>query len=317
LLPLDELGMASPFEVANVVYSLVGGVGKQRAQRDGSAKTPQTWRVIILSTGEIGIPEKIKEGGHRVRAGQEIRIIDIDGDAGKGFGVFDSAGPDANPQKLANDIRSAAGTHYGTAGPAFVRAIAGMGETVPSVVAQARATFRKTYAPGVQSGQILRVADRFALVAAAGELAIERGILPWKIGSVTEAAGEIFAGWHTARGGDDPGEIRAAIDQITAILEQHGEARFDPAERGPDIKPVTNRLGYRHGDGAEREWWILPETWKTEFCRGLDPKMITRALVKRGLLVPDGEARSVRSVKIEGTKKRAYVLPARAWFGEE
>jgi uncharacterized protein (DUF927 family) len=317
LLPLDELGVASPIEVGNVVYSLAGGVGKQRAQRDGSAKPAATWRVIILSTGEIGIAEKIKEGGARVRAGQEIRIIDLDGDAGKGFGVFDSAGPDGNPQKLANDIKSAAGTYYGTAGPAFVRAIGGVGETVPRVIAEARATFRETYAPGAQGGQILRVADRFALVAAAGELAIELGILPWKTGSVTEAAGRIFATWQAARGGDEPGEIRAAIDQITAILEQQGEARFDPADRGPDTKPIPNRLGYRHGDGAEREWWILPQTWKTEFCRGLDPKAITKALLERGLLLPDGEGRSVRPVKIEGTAKRAYVLPAKKWFQED
>src|SRR5262249_12948644 len=76
LLPLDELGVASPHEVGNIVYSLASGIGKQRSQRDGSARLPNTWRVMVLSTGELGVGEKIREAGGRPRAGQEIRILD-------------------------------------------------------------------------------------------------------------------------------------------------------------------------------------------------------------------------------------------------
>ena len=117
-LPLDEIGVASGREVGNVVYSMAGGIGKQRANRDGSAKVPNTWRIFILSTGEISIIEKIREGGERARAGQEIRILDIEADAGKGFGVFDT-GP--TPEQLARELKQAAVTYYGTAGSAFVR----------------------------------------------------------------------------------------------------------------------------------------------------------------------------------------------------
>jgi putative DNA primase/helicase len=108
LLPLDELGVASAQEVSNIVYSLVSGIGKQRAQRDGSPRPPNTWRVTVLSTGELGIADKIREAGGRVRAGQEVRILDIDADAGKGFGVFDHGGPDGDPGKLASAIKEAA-----------------------------------------------------------------------------------------------------------------------------------------------------------------------------------------------------------------
>jgi uncharacterized protein (DUF927 family) len=71
-LPLDEIGVASGHEVGNVVYSIAGGIGKQRANRDGSAKTPSTWRIFILSTGEISIADKIREGGKRARAGKRF-----------------------------------------------------------------------------------------------------------------------------------------------------------------------------------------------------------------------------------------------------
>ena len=117
-MPLDELGVASGQEVGNIVYSLASGVGKQRAQRDGSARPPRSWRVMILSTGELGIADKIREGGKRVRAGQEIRILDLDADAGKGSGIFDSG----DGAKIADEIRAAAAeASYGTAGPAFVK----------------------------------------------------------------------------------------------------------------------------------------------------------------------------------------------------
>jgi len=63
-LALDEIGVASGREVGNVVYSIAGGVGKQRANRDGSAKVPNTWRIFILSTGEISITARSEKAGN-------------------------------------------------------------------------------------------------------------------------------------------------------------------------------------------------------------------------------------------------------------
>jgi len=194
LLPLDELSIASGHEVSNIVYSLASGVGKQRAQRDGSAKAPKTWRVTILSTGE----------GRRARAGQEVRIIDVDADAGKGFGVFDHAGTEGS-KNLADDIKKAAKVSYGVAGPAFVREIESNGiESIVATIRETQDVFRANVIKGTPAGQVLRIADRLGLVAAAGELAISLGVLPWQAGTVAGAAKVIFDGWHEDRGGDDP-----------------------------------------------------------------------------------------------------------------
>ena len=40
--------------------------------------------------------------------------------------------------------------------------------------------FRENYAPKDADGQVLRVVDRFGLVAAAGELACDFGVVPWR-----------------------------------------------------------------------------------------------------------------------------------------
>jgi putative DNA primase/helicase len=315
LLPLDELSIASPNEVGNIVYSLASGIGKQRAHRDGSVRAPKTWHVTILSTGEVGIVAKMHEAGKRARAGQEVRIVDIDADAGRGFGVFDHAGMDGS-KKIADDIKKAARICYGVAGPAFAKAIESKG--IENIVTTVRATqdvFRTGIIKGgTPAGQVLRVADRLGLVAAAGELAIDLGILPWQAGTVAGAVKVIFDGWHEDRGGDDPAEVRAAIEQIRGILERYGDSRFDAPNPAPDSRPVIDRLGYVHGEGGGRQWWILPQTFRDVFCAGLDPKMIAKALAERGLLVKGEDGKTSRLVRINGETTRVYVLAAKAWI---
>ena len=313
LLPLDELSIASANEVGNIVYSLASGIGKQRAQRDGSVRPPKTWHVTILSTGEVGIIAKIHEGGRRARAGQGVRIVDIDADAEKGFGVFDHAGAD-NSKKLADDIKKAAKDYYGVAGPAFVKAVESKGiESIVATVRETQDLFRTNVIKGTPAGQVLRVADRLGLVAAAGELAVGLGILPWQAGTVAGAVKVIFDGWHEDRGGDEPAEVRTAIEQIRGILERYGDSRFDLPNAIADSRPVIDRLGYVHGQGSNLQWAILPQTWRDVFCDGHDAKMIAKAFVKRGLLLPGEDGRTNRLVRICDKPTRVYILSAKAW----
>ena len=308
-LPLDEIGVASTHEVGNVIYSIAGGVGKQRANRDGSAKLPNTWRIFILSTGEISIADKIREGGKRPRAGQEIRILDFNGDAGKGLGVFDTG---EDPEQLARNLRQASITFYGTAGPAFIRAIIAKVDDVATIAQESLDTFREQVAANVQSGQVLRAANRIGLVAVAGELAIQLGVLRWPTGSVNEAAADVFRNWHAERGGSDPAEVRAAIEQIRGILERYGDSRFDAPNPTSDSRPVNDRLGYVHGEGADRQWWVPPQLWRNAFCEGFEAAATARAFVERGLLLPGYGNETSRPVRVNGQLTRAYVLPAMA-----
>jgi uncharacterized protein (DUF927 family) len=305
---LDELGVASPQEVGNIVYSLASGIGKQRSQRDGSARPLNIWRVMVLSTGELGIADKIREAGGRARAGQEVRILDIDADAGRGFGVFDQSGPEGDPGKLASAIKEAAVTYYGTAGPAFVKALLAEGvDKIASHIRAAHDALTERIASGARSGQVLRAAQRFALCGAAGELAIQLGILPWPPGVVASATEELFANWRSDRG-EDPGEIRGAIEQIRTLLERYGDSRFDPANRTSDTRPASDRLGWARGEGDDKQWLIPPGVWRNIFCQGYDPKTVGRILAERGMLMLDAAGKSSRSERVDGKVLRVYVL---------
>jgi len=77
---------------------------------------------------------------------------------------------------------------------------------------------------------------------------------------------------------------------------------------------VPNRLGWHKGSGAERAWMIPSETWRTEICGGLDPKMVARTLAERGMLERAGDGfQPVR--KIGGVNKRVYVITASIFDG--
>lgn len=89
-LALDEMAQIDPRTAGEAAYLLANGAGKNRADRNGDARRKKTWRVNFLSTAEITLAEHVASSGRRAMAGQEIRMIDIPADAGKGLGIFDT-----------------------------------------------------------------------------------------------------------------------------------------------------------------------------------------------------------------------------------
>lgn len=307
---LDELGVVEARDAAAAVYGIANGSGKARAARDGSLREPKTWRVLLLSSGEVPIAMKLAEDkGRRARAGQFVRLLDIPADRGAGFGAFDNAGPEGDAGKLAKAFKQAAQSSYGTAGPEFVRRLIAeqvTGEDVRALVGD----FAAEFVPSGSDGQVDRAAQRLGLIAAAGELASKLGIVPWATGTAWEAAAWALGQWIAGRGGTEPAEASQAIEQVRLIISQHGESRFE-AIGDSDSRPVQNRLGWRKGDGADREWWIAPEVWRAEFCAGLDPGFVAKTLAERDMLRTQGGRGFQCKVNLGGDRRAwAYVLTA-------
>jgi putative DNA primase/helicase len=317
-LVLDELGQVDPSAAAAVLYSLANGGGKQRAGRDGAAREQRTWRAMALSNGELSIEAKLAEDrGRKSRGGQLVRMLDIS--AARAFGVFDSNGPGGDAAALAKACKAAATTAYGTAGPEFVRLIIVNGVTGDAVRSRVKAFVGEAKLPIGADGQVVRAAERLGLIAAAGELATRFGLTPWREGEATAAAIYALKQWIDTRGGAEPAEVRQAIRQVRLMIENHGESRFQDLDNlDLDARPVNDRLGWRKGSGAEREWRIPPETWKEHFCKGLDPQYVARALAERGMLRRQGGNELQCKVNVgPGPRVRAYVLTSQILAGED
>jgi putative DNA primase/helicase len=173
------------------------------------------------------------------------------------------------------------------------------------------------------------VAGRFALIGTAGELARDYGVLPWPEGEALRAAGACFAAWLAERGGTGSGENTAALAQVRAFLENHGESRFTPltppvsgAEpTPPDITRTINRAGFRRrtgsGDAERWEYLILPETWRGEVCKGLDAKRTADMLAVRGLLLGGTERHRAVTVRIKGEGSLRVYIVSGAILGDD
>jgi len=318
VLILDELGVVEAREAAAGVYQLASGTGEGRSARDGSLRSSLTWRVMVLSTGEMPMAAKINEdrNGRMAQAGQAVRLLDIPADANRGFGVFDHAGPDNDAARLADAIKRAARTTYGTAGPAFVKRLAAEnGKEAVKHITAAVETFVDSHAAAGSDGQVRRAAQRLGLIGAAGEMAAGWGIVPWASGEAFAAAEAALASWLDGRGGTEAAEVREAVSRVRLFIEVHGDSRFEPTDKSADFRPVANRAGWRKGTGSERVWLIPAETWRSEICVGLDPSLTARVLADRGMLAR-GEDGYLRVHKIDGRAQRAYTITTEILGGE-
>ncbi len=81
-----------------------------------------SWRLLFLSAGEISIGEHLQQVGKKVRAGQEIRIIDIPADTGK-FGIFEHLHGFESGDAFSKHLCKVSKEHYGLAAREFLKCI--------------------------------------------------------------------------------------------------------------------------------------------------------------------------------------------------
>jgi uncharacterized protein (DUF927 family) len=307
-MPLDELGQVDAREFAHMLYMQANSVGKLRMRRDTTQRDSLTWLTLVLSSGETPIEIKLQEDRHRARAGHLVRLLDVKAD--RPNGAFDAMAEGVGLIAFVTECQRAAATHYGTAGPTFVRQLLVRNVTGEDVRVCVE-TFVKAALPGAKSnaGQSARAAQRFGLIAAAGEMAIGFGVVLWPKGAPTEAAKWALDQWLTMRGKASSYEERQAVAQVRSVIERYGDSRFDDITViDPDRRPVADRLGFRKGDGEDRRWLVLPEAWRDEICKGLDPELVAATLAKLGMLERGDAKHFTKLVKVRGKSMRFYVL---------
>lgn len=321
VLLLDELGQCGAKEAADAVYMLANGEGKARATTSGAARQASRWRLLFLSTGEVDLAQHIAADGHgqTVRAGQEVRFLDIPADGGQGMGLFEDLHGVQSPSAFATTIDTVANQYYGTLGPALLQHLTtnqGL-DLFRATVASRRDAFVQSAVPAGADGQVSRAAKRFGLLVGVGEAAIAAGLLPWTPGEAEQAVKRCFDAWLVGRGGTGAMEEWRAIEQVRRILERDGDSRFDPLGGNTDpnldgTEDIRNRLGYKKRNAQDLwEYWVLPEMYKSELCLGFDTKFVTKTLKDRGYLKvgSDGKTQVTMNLPGIGSKKVYVILP--------
>jgi putative DNA primase/helicase len=312
LLILDELAQVDPKTAAESSYLLANAQGKARAHRTGTSRARQSWQLLFLSAGEVSLAEHVSESQKKVRAGQEVRMVDIPADAGAGAGAFECLHGFEGGAAFSYHLSQQSKKFYGSTGRAWLEWLSVNSDAAAVSIQDATKAIAKRMIPSGSSGQVERVADRFALVAAAGEMATEAGLTGWPTGECEKAALTCFNAWICARGGVGNGEVASMLRAVRKFLETHGEGRFTWWNRAADNEngKTINRAGFRRlvdsegqpikSKGASTdadnrkqiedssvEYFVMSETFRSEICQGFDYQAVCRVLIEHGCLLPD------------------------------
>jgi hypothetical protein len=331
LLILDELALVDPQEAGNAAYALASGQGKARAGQTGALRRRAEWRVMVGSTGEIGLADHMRTAkrGERTMAGQELRLLDLPADAGAGFGAWEALHNMASPAAFSDAIKAACAAHYGHAGPAFVRGlVADPAHWEREAKRLAKAFAGKAKQDG-DSGQVHRGALRFAAVAAAGEMAIALGVVPWRVGQAETAALACFNAWAAGFGRAGLREHRQILERVRNAI-QAGQSRFGRVPQGKvqsfyghddgdsgggssnregEARSLST-LGYLHDIEPGKSCYLFHDSGWGEILAGFDLKEAAVVLQEQGFLVPGDGGRPKRKQRVGDQTPRFYTVRA-------
>lgn len=289
LLILDELAQVAPQEAGCAAYLIANGQSKTRMVKEGGNAPLNTWRVMLLSAGEIELSQHMAEGGKTVRGGQIVRLPSIPADAGKEMGTLEDLHHFSSGQAFADHMKSHTRLFYGKAGITFLEHL-----TNPEQLLEVRGAIKdgiskiteQLNVPRGCAPEVGRVAARFALVAFAGELASSYGITGWQQGQALQAVKQCFSDWLAENTTDVGKDDLALLSQISAFMQQHSFTRFpmhDASEE--ELARCIYKTGFRFTNrNGDIEFWVHTESFKNELCKSFNTKQAIKILLNAGWL---------------------------------
>ena len=320
LLCLDEVGQMDGKVIGDAAYMLANGQGKSRAGRTGAARPRLTWRLIFLSTGELGLAEHMSEAGKKARAGQELRMIDLPADAGAGRGIFEELHEFESGGALAERLRLTAAKTYGTPGRALLEYLTDNTAGLSRTLRERMAAIVPELVPESASGQVRDAGRFFALLAAAGELATEQGITGWPAGEARKGVLCCFNAWVQARpAGIGQSEDVQILRQVREWIGTFGDMNTKRWGMTDDAhqKDVPMMAGWRKsiyadeknsaGDTVQvevgRVFYILKDKFRSAVCKGHPWQRCVQVLKARDLLVCEPLGRELHRARPPGESK--------------
>ena len=292
LLPLDEISNIDPKDVSNVIYAIGNEVDKNRGAKNGLNRTTKTWREVVLSTGEETVTEMLRKANLKAQAGLEVRMPSINAQAtdDEEMGVNESFPAGYNAQSYKELLEGNCKKYHGAVFERWIEFLITLDpDNLREEYTRFRDSFIQEYRP---TNQNRRIANNFAFVAFAGELATGAGLTGWEMERETsghswarEAVGICFKSALDIIGNGLPIEDKKALEHIETLLLEN-RSNFLNGALGSSFAP-SPCWGYRLLIGAPEVgevFYIPPTIFAKNFCAVMGEKETAQLLKKYGLL---------------------------------
>jgi putative DNA primase/helicase len=313
LLYLDEMGNGDAKTIGTSAYMLANGTGKIRANRNGGAINEKRWKLLFLSSTEVGLTQKLHEAGMPVKAGQEVRIIDIPAIAHPEHGVFEDLGRYQSSKAFAENLESASRQYYGTAFDAYIQKLIDAPPEYKTKLQTRMREFAKELTPTGADSTIGRAANRFAIAYIGACAASHFGILPIDLPEIKGAVQSVFSAWIEARGGTGSHELTQALSRIEHLFvtNLHSDRILNLNAQADTKDKARDLLAYcKNGLTPDETEYLVPRTvFEQELSRGVNSKALIAELQRLGWLKPmDAQGKAAHQRWINGGNKRFYVF---------
>lgn len=304
LLILDELAEGESKTVSESIYRLMNGASKQRLGTDGELDSAPLFRGLVLASGELDLREHLKQSGIDVKQGQLTRLISIP--VPEGCGVFKTLHGHATGSALGGTFAQRTNEHFGSLAPAFIRHLVKEQEAlqvaIPIRVRKAANQLLSFLDEIPDRGTYDSVAQSFALVAIAGELAIEKKLLAWDRFVANKAVKKCFLAWARY---DQKNKIFSEQDVLRSFqnyFRSEADGKFTPF-RGHGSATDGELAGYMHVLEGVSVYLVKPTYFESILCRQFGKSLAVRMLLQRNLLLTGARGTPTRQLTVPKTRQ--------------
>lgn len=285
---LDEFPLNPGNEVSETLYSIGNGTGKVLANRK-----VEHWRVALLSTSEKPLPEMFAPSRRTMPEGFSMRLLDIPARSWT-YGIIDDLHGCSDSNTFLLALSRACRENHGYVLPHFVdiilRANDKFANQFHDILVYYRSVILKELGLSemTASGQIQGVIERFALVAAVGEIAIFKGVLPWPRHTAGTATTDIARLWYEAFNARLPRGTAEPTSDLCAYVAKNIE-KFIDLEIEQDID-VEIDFGWKDSTFI----YLRSEALNDYIWTGDHVRAVAHQLHCAGILARGSEARSLQ-----------------------
>ena len=310
---LEEIGRADARRILSVIYMLAENAGKGRGTKEVTARRKLTWRLVFISTGEKTVAQMLRDKDPKAKppGGVDLRLLHI-AISPENNGAFDDIHGVESSGAFSEQLQNASRENYGVGLRPWLRWLSENIVKVRHWVKQAQEKFIASYVPSEASGEVRRAANRFAIFAAAGELATAAGLTGWQPGEASRCVKVEFQKWLQARGGIQAADKQNGVELVRDfIFENRDRFQHLSGRTGEGREHIVHNLaGWRAPN--DTEFLFTPDGFK-KACGDLDSKVVVTELVNQGFMrrreVRENDKHNpfMNQVTVEALSKRMWL----------